>query len=200
MLDTSSELVKSSMQYHETIKVPADRVGVIVGRNGRVRKRIEELTHVKIEIDSSGIVTIVRLVDTEDPVLAWKARDIVRAMARGFSPKNALALVDDDMRLVVISLRETVGSSPAQLKRVAGRIIGENGRTRRLIEQITEARISVYGKTVALIGTDPGLDYAQRAVDMLIKGAPHGAVYSQLERMRREMNRQRAELWEQTDL
>ncbi len=188
------------MQYHETIKVPSERIGVIVGRNGRVRKRIEELTNVKIDVDSTGIVTIIRSVDTEDPVLAWKARDIVRAMARGFSPKNAFALVDDDTRLVVISLRESVGTSPTQLKRVAGRIIGENGRTRRLIEQITETKLSVYGKTVSLIGSDPGLDYAQRAVDMLVKGAPHGAVYSQLERMRREMNRQRAELWEPTDL
>jgi ribosomal RNA assembly protein len=188
------------MQYQETIKVPSDRVGVIVGRNGRVRKRIEQLTNVKIDIDSAGVVTIIRSVDAEDPVLAWKAKDIVRAMARGFSPKRALSLVDEDMRLIVISLRDIVGSSPSQLKRVAGRIIGENGRTRRLIEQITETKVSVYGKTVSLIGTDPGLDYAQRAIDMLIQGAPHGAVYSQLERMRREMNRQRAELWEPTDL
>lgn len=188
------------MQYRETIKVPSERVGVIVGRNGRVRKRIEELTNVKIDVDSAGVVTIIRSADTDDPVLAWKAKDIVRAMARGFSPKRALFLVDEDMRLVVISLRDIVGSSPSQLKRVAGRIIGENGRTRRLIEQITETKISVYGKTVSLIGTNPGLDYAQRAVDMLIQGAPHGVVYSQLERMRRDMNRQRAELWEPTDL
>jgi len=188
------------MLYRETIRVPEERVGVIVGRNGKVRRRVEQLANVKIDVNSEGIVTITAPENTEDPVLAWKARDIIRAMARGFSPKNALSLIDDDMRLLVISLREVVGSSQSQMKRVAGRIIGENGRTRRVIEQTTETKISVYGKTVSIIGLDPGLDYARRAVDMLIAGAPHSAVYSRLEKMRRDMNRQQAELWEDTDL
>jgi len=188
------------MLYHETVKVPLDRIGVIVGRNGKVRKRVEKLANVKIDVNSEGIVTITAPEETEDPVLAWKARDIIRAMARGFSPKNALSLIDDDMQLIVVSLRDVVGSSPNQMKRVAGRIIGENGRTRRVIEQTTETKISVYGKTVSIIGMSPGLDYARRALDMLIAGAPHSAVYSRLEKMRRDMNRQRTELWEDTDL
>jgi ribosomal RNA assembly protein len=188
------------MLYHETVKVPLDRIGVIVGRNGKVRRRVEKLANVKIDVDSEGVVTITAPESTEDPVLAWKARDMIRAMARGFSPKNALSLIDDDMQLIVVSLRDVVGSSPNQMKRVAGRIIGENGRTRRVIEQTTETKISVYGKTVSLIGMSPGLDYARRALDMLIAGAPHSAVYSRLEKMRRAMNRQRAELWEDTDL
>lgn len=175
-------------------------MGVIVGRNGRVRRRVEQLANVKIEVNSEGVVTITAPEKTEDPVLAWKARDIIRAMARGFSPKNALTLIDDDMQLIVISLRDVVGSSQSQMKRVAGRIIGENGRTRRVIEQTTETKISIYGKTVSIIGMSPGLDYARRAIDMLVAGAPHSAVYSRLEKMRRDMNRQRAELWEDTDL
>ena len=188
------------MAFQETIRVPADRIGVIVGRNGKVRRRIEQLTNVKLNIDSEGAVTISNPKATEDPVLAWKARDIVRAIARGFSPQNALSLVDEDMMLIIISLREIVGTSPSQLKRVSGRIIGESGRTRRVIEQVTETKITIYGRTVGIIGMNPGLDYARRAVDMLISGAPHGAVYSRLERMRRDMNRQKSELWEDTDL
>ncbi len=188
------------VSFKETIRVPIDRVGVLVGRNGRVRKRIEQLTNVTLDVDPEGIVTISNPVVSEDPILAWKARDIVRAIARGFSPKNALTLIDEDMMLLVISLREAVGTSPNQLKRVSGRIIGENGRTRRAIEQITGTKVTIYGRTVSIIGMNPGLDYARRAIDMLISGAPHSAVYSRLERMRREMNRQEAELWETTDL
>ncbi len=173
-----------------------ERLGVIVGRNGRVRKRVEKLTNTKLDISSEGMVTITSPESSEDPVLAWKARDIVRAMARGFSPKKALNLIDEETRLIVISLREMVGNSSSQLKRVSGRIIGENGRTRRVIEQTAGVYISIYGKTVALIGMDPGLDYATRAVTMLIDGAPHSAVYKYLEKSRRRMNRQEAELWE----
>ena len=188
------------MAFQETIRVPVERVGVIVGRNGKVRRRIEKLTNVKLDIDSEGSVTIKSPMNSKDPVLAWKARDIVRAIARGFSPKNALSLVDEDMMLIIISLRESVGTSANQLKRVAGRIIGENGRTRRVIEQVTETKITIYGRTVSIIGMNPGLDYARKAVEMLITGSPHGAVYTRLERMRRDMNRQSAELWEDTDL
>jgi len=188
------------MAFQETIKIPVDRVGVIVGRNGKVRKRIEELTNVKLDINPEGTVTMSSRGESEDPVLAWKARDIVRAIARGFSPKNAFTLIDEDMMLLVISLRDAVGSSPNQLRRVAGRIIGERGRTRRVIEQITGTKVTVYGRTVSIIGYNPGLDYARRAIEMLISGAPHSAVYSQLERMRQEMNRQQSELWEDTNL
>ena len=69
------------MAFQETIRVPADRVGVIVGRNGKVRKHIEKLTNVKLDIDSEGAVTISSPTVTDDPVLAWKARYIVRAIA-----------------------------------------------------------------------------------------------------------------------
>lgn len=188
------------MAFQETIKVPSDRVGVIVGRNGKVRKRIEELTNVKLNITPEGIVTISSTGESKDPVLAWKARDIVRAIARGFNPKVAFTLIDEDMMLLVISLRDVVGSSQNQVKRVAGRIIGERGRTRKVIEQITGTKVTVYGRTVSIIGTNPGMDNARKAIDMLISGAPHSTVYSQLERMRREMNRQYSELWDETDL
>ncbi len=181
----------------ETVRVPSDRVGVIVGRNGRVKRRIEKLTNTRIEVNPEGIVTITSPENTEDPILIWKARDMVRAIARGFSPSRALTLIDEDARLIIISLRDVVGTSPNQLKRVAGRLIGENGRTRRVIEQITETKISVYGRTVSIIGVDPGLEYAQRAIQMLISGAPHSAVYSRLERMRQELHRYRSELWEE---
>lgn len=188
------------MYFHETIRVPSERIGVIVGKNGRVRRRVEKLTNTKIEVSSrEGAVTITTPPDeeNENPILAWKARDIIRAMARGFSPKKALTLIEEDYRLIIISLRDLVGTSPSQIKRVAGRIIGENGRTRKFIEQTTDVLVSVYGKTVSLIGVNPGLDYARRAVTMLIDGAPHSSVYKYLERARREINRYEAELWEQ---
>lgn len=186
------------MSYGETsVRVPADRLGAIVGKDGRVRRRVEKLTNTKIDVNSEGLVTITSPQKTEDPVLAWKAKDMIRAMARGFSPSNALTLINEDSRLIVVSLREFVGTSPTQLKRVSGRIIGESGRTRRVIEEITESLVSVYGHTVSIIGEDPGLGYASRAISMIIGGAPHSAVYKFLEKSRRDMNRARAELWDE---
>ncbi|NWF96397.1 MAG: RNA-processing protein [Candidatus Thorarchaeota archaeon] len=185
------------MMHIETLRIPTERVGVIIGRNGRVKKRIESLTNVILEIDHEGLVIIRSPPDTEDPVLLWKARDIVHAIGRGFSPHNALTLIDEDARLVVMSLKENAGSSPSHIKRISGRLIGERGRARRVIEEITGVKVSVYGHTASIIGVDPGLEYATRAIEMLIQGAPHPAVYGYLEKMRREITRASVELWEQ---
>ncbi|MGV9169238.1 MAG: KH domain-containing protein [Promethearchaeia archaeon] len=187
------------MLFQETIKVPRDRIGVIVGRDGKIKKRLEDMTNVDVEISDEGVVKLTGHEDSQNPVLAWKARNIIRAMARGFSPENAFTLMDDDARLVVISLRDIVGSSPRQIRRVAGRIIGEDGKTRKIIEQTTETIVSVYGYTVSIIGYYPGLDYARKAINLLISGAPHSSVYSRLESMRRDLNRYKAQIWEESD-
>jgi ribosomal RNA assembly protein len=187
------------MLFRESVKVPRDRIGVIIGQDGKVKSRLENMTNVDVEISEEGVVTLTGRKDSEDPVLAWKARNIIRAMARGFSPRNAFTLMDDDARIVIISLRDIVGSSPRQIRRVAGRIIGEDGKTRKIIEQTTETMISVYGYTVSIIGYYPGLDYARKAIDMLISGAPHSSVYSRLESMRRDLNRYKAQIWENSE-
>jgi ribosomal RNA assembly protein len=86
-----------------------------------------------------------------------------------------------------------VGDSPADLKRIKGRIIGKNGKTREVIEQMTGARLSVYGKTIGIIGDAEQIATVRSAIDMLIDGAPHGAVYGYLEKRRRELKRSQLE-------
>jgi ribosomal RNA assembly protein len=51
---------------------------------------------------------------------------------------------------------------------------------------MTDCEISVFGKTVALIGLPEQLKVARNAIDMLIQGLPHDVVYGYLERKRRE--------------
>ena len=63
-----------------------------------------------------------------------------------------------------------MADSPKQLDRLRGRIIGKDGRAREQIEDMTDVEISVFGKTVALIGYPEQLKTARAAVDMLIEG------------------------------
>jgi ribosomal RNA assembly protein len=67
------------------------------------------------------------------------------------------------------------------------RVIGTKGKTRRLFEELTGAYMSVYGNTVALIGDTFQLDIAMRALDMLLSGSEHSAVYRFLEGKRAEI-------------
>jgi len=173
------------MQEH--IKVPQDRIGAIIGVEGNIKKIIEEKTGATVDVDSeSGTVVI----ESEaDAFKAMKASEVIKAVARGFSPEKALRLLEnEDLVLDVIDL-STLTDSPADLKRLKGRIIGRNGKTREVIEQMTGARVSVYGKTISIIGDSEQLATVREALNMLIDGAPHGAVYGFLEKRRRELKR-----------
>ena len=70
--------------------------------------------------------------------------------------------------------------------RVRGRVIGTNGKSRKKLEELTETRISIYGKTVGIIGQIEKVDLAKKAIENLLNGSPHTKVYSKLERNKKE--------------
>ncbi|MFO8109629.1 MAG: hypothetical protein R6U17_03770 [Thermoplasmata archaeon] len=72
------------------------------------------------------------------------------------------------------------------------RLIGKNGRTRELIEELSECYVSIYGNTVSLIGTPTELSIARRAVQMILEGSEHSTVYSYLESKRMDIKRKKA--------
>lgn len=135
--------------------------------------------------------------NAQDPSLLFRAKEVITAIGRGFSPERAFRLLkSEDTMLNVIDLRQIVGKSPAGIQRLKGRIIGREGKTRRIIEELTEADISVYGHTVSIIGNFDQTDAAREAILMLIKGSQHSTVYRFLQRKRQKLKRKKLELWE----
>lgn len=167
------------------VKVPQDRIGILIGEGGATMREIEERAEVRLDIDSE--TGSVRIEETGDPVTALSAPDIVRAIGRGFSPESALSLLDDDLRMFdLIDLTDHTRNDN-DLTRQKGRIIGEDGRTRELMEELSGADVVVYGSTVGIIGQPEEVEVVRRAVGMLLEGAPHGSVYSFLERKHNEL-------------
>ena len=115
-----------------------------------------------------------------------KVSDLVRAVGRGFSPQRAFKLLRDDCFLAVINIQDYVGKSPSHLRRMRARVIGAGGKTRRIIEELSETELSIYGNTVSAIGDARSLEFARTAIDMLLCGSEHSAVYAYLEHSRRE--------------
>ncbi|MDK2983401.1 MAG: ribosomal assembly protein [Thermococcaceae archaeon] len=176
-------------EQEEFVRIPKERIGVVIGKKGETKKKIEEATKTKIEIDSrTGEVFITSTEKTDDPLAVWKARDIVLAIGRGFSPERAFRLLNEGEILEVVDLTDVVvGNEKNALPRVRGRIIGRKGRTREIIEEMSGADISVYGKTVAIIGNPIQVQIAKTAVEKLAKGSPHGTVYKYLERRKKDL-------------
>jgi ribosomal RNA assembly protein len=180
----------------QNVKVPRDRVGALIGKDGKVKDKIEKSCGVKLEIDSEyGDVTIRNAAKPEE-MLPFKAVEIVTAIAKGFSPQRADRLLDEEAMLYVQDLREFTGKSNNALERIKGRIIGVDGKARKIMEQLSGAYISVYGHSVAMIGSSEEIRLANEAVTMLAKGSMHKSVYNMLQEARRRAKLERVKLWE----
>ena len=174
-----------------TVAVPAERVAVLIGKKGEVKSRIEKKLGVKLLVSKDGRVKI----SSEDPCSEWDAQDVVKAMGRGFKPEKAFKLFSQKYSLKIVNLKELFGSEKA-IKRIKGRIIGEDGKSRRMIEETSGADLCVYGSTVSIIGDIEELELASEAVSLLIQGAKHGRVFKTLEQKRRALKEERGKLWQ----
>ncbi|MDO8339528.1 MAG: KH domain-containing protein [Candidatus Burarchaeum sp.] len=174
----------------QLVNIPEERVGVLVGEKGKDKRKLEKLCRCKLKVSEEGEVEV----KAKDPLDEWRAKDVVLAIGRGFAPERALKLTDEDYYLKIMDLR-ILFDSDNELARVKGRVIGEQGRTRLIIEQCSDADVCVYGHTVAIIGLVDEVALAEQAIGMLIEGAMHSTVYKFLERGRRRLNDERRKLW-----
>ena len=90
---------------------------------------------------------------------------------------------DPDFSLQIID----IPGDEKSLERIRSRIIGRNGRTREIIEEMTGVKVSVYGKTISIIGKYKNIKIAKEAIDKLIRGSMHSVVYAFLEKSHREL-------------
>lgn len=179
---TYEKLIGDYLVSTNYLKIPQKRVGVLIGSNGEIKRKIENLTQTTLDIDSSeGTITISPKEDMEDPLGVWKTNNIIKAIGRGFSPELAFKLNEDDIYLEVIKLSDYLGKSKKALSRYKGRIIGRDGKTRDTIIKMGEVSLVVYGKTVSIIGTIENVLIAKEAVEMILNGSRHKSVYSFLE-------------------
>jgi len=185
------------LSFQRTLKLPQDRIGVLVGKTGVIKSEIERRCGITLFIDSkTGEVKIDsgRDIAQSQP---FKAVEIVTAIGKGFSPQRAFKLLEEDVVLTMVDLRDYAGKSNSSLKRIKGRIIGLGGKGRRIIEELTGTYISIFGHTTSVIGRVDEVKLAIEAVDMLASGSIHKTVYNLLQREKRKAKMDRMKLWEE---
>ncbi len=165
------------MYYMQYLKIPGERVAVLIGAGGSVKREIENKTSTQITVED-GDVSI-----DGDGMGEATARDVVLAIGRGFNPEVAFRLFNEEKVLEIIYFKEFI-QSEKELARKKGRIIGRKGKTRKVIENLTDTNISVYGKSAGVIGRYDNVQSAKEAMLMLIQGSRHSSVYALLEKSR----------------
>jgi len=188
------------LSFEKLIRIPTDRIGVLIGKSGEVKSKIENACSVKIEIDSDSGETLIKTFGSVENIQPFKAMEIIIAIGRGFSPHVAMKLLKGENTLHVIDLREFAGKSTAQVERIKGRIIGESGKARKNMEKLSGTNITVYGRTVSIIGDTTKLKVAVDAISSISSGSMHGTVYKKLEAARRRDKLEKLKLWEDQDV
>jgi ribosomal RNA assembly protein len=170
-------------------KVPIERIGVLIGHNGETKKLLEERSGLQITIDSKLGEVVIDEHDVGDPLMVIKIENIIKAIGRGFSPQNSIRLMDDDADFFVFDLYDYVGKKEVHVKRLKSRVIGKEGKTKRVLEDLTDSKISVYGHTVSIISELGRMNILKKAMDMLLTGSKHATVYRFVETQMKELKR-----------
>jgi len=171
-------------EYMYELKIPKEMVAVLIGIGGNVKNQIEDATKTRINVKSDEGDVFIR---GEDSILLYSAREIIKAIGRGFNPEIAMLLLKQEYALEMVNLREMIDEQ--HMMRLKGRVIGAEGKARKNIEFLTETYISIYGKTIGIIGESANVSVARRAIETLISGSNHATVYKWLEKNRRDLKR-----------
>jgi ribosomal RNA assembly protein len=185
--DTTPEqpTAKDDLEFSYELKIPKDRVAVLIGPKGKTKRELQSYTKTSIKVDSKeGDV----ILTGKDSLSLYALREVVRAIGRGFNPEIAVLLLKQDYVLEVIPMMDFARSKNDNI-RLRGRVIGADGKARTTIEKLTDTLIVVYGKTVAIIGTTEQALLARRACESLLEGGLHANVYRWLENNRRQMKK-----------
>ena len=130
-------------------RVPMDRVAVLIGAKGATAKSLRLAAGCKsfnIDSDTGDVEVVWGEPGTYDPVKAMKLPDVIKAIARGMAPKAAIRLLEDDHFFELVDIRSFVGKRSNQQRRIRARIIGSQGKIRKLIENLTDTQITDAGR------------------------------------------------------
>lgn len=166
------------MPTTEYLKIPLDRVGPLIGKNGRVKKEIETLTGTLLYIDSKdGTIAISPSENMKDPFGVSRTYDIINSIGKGFAPETAFKLNDDDFYLEVIELESYVDASKKELDKQTRKIIGKKGIVINNISKMTDISIKIYNNEISLIGNFENVMMGKKAIVMLLNGSKLRSVY-----------------------
>jgi len=157
------------------LRIPDERVGVLIGEDGATLNEIEELTQTDLTVEDGEVE-----IDGDDPLDELRAVNIVKAIGRGFNPKKAFRLLEENAGIAIIDVTRFAGTDNSK-KRLKGRVIGREGEAKQHIENTTDTELAIYGKTVSILGPVSHVEVAKKAVEMLLEGRSHATAWRYIE-------------------
>lgn len=146
-----------------------------LGKIRQNKKKLEKELNIKISFENECVCAEGESIDE------YKAVQVIEAINLGFRLGEALILKDDDFILEKINIKDI---SKGNLARVRARVIGSRGKTKELIENLSDCCISIKDNRIGIIGRAEDIKKTIHALESLVQGAKQGNVYAFLEKQR----------------
>ena len=147
-----------------------------VGKILQNKKKLEQT--LKVKITNKGKIIFVEGKAEQEYI----AIQVIEAINLGFTSQQALLLQDEDFIFEKINIKDL--TKRHDLERIRGRIIGTRGKTKEIIQNLSDCFISLHNNTVGIIGRAEDIEKAMQALTSIIQGSKQSKVYSYLERER----------------
>ncbi len=159
----------------EQILIPKERIKHISRKIREISKKL----NCKVRITNGNNVVI-----DGEPYDEYNAKNVIQALATGFGFEIALKLLQESYFFKYVDMKDMI-KNKSHLKLIKARIIGEEGRTKEHIEEVSNVYLSISGNILGIIGTIEDIGIATSAIEVLLGGGTHKKAYRLMELARR---------------
>lgn len=159
------------------ILIPEERLRILK-RDRKWEKDLKKYFDVKIHLNEEIEI------EGEDPFAVIRTKEIFKAFGRGFKFEIALDLVDENYFLETLDVKDYAGKSKKRQVALKGRVIGSEGKMKKILEKYAGVKVVIYGKTISIIGKWVNVRKAKVAIERLLSGAEHSGVTAFLKSLR----------------
>lgn len=133
------------------------------------KKRLEKILNVKITNKARDVFI---QGESEDEYFAEK---VIDALNFGFPFSVAILIKKEDLIFEIINIKDY--TKRKDLNRIRARIIGKNGKTLQILNQLTDCNFELKDNEVGIIGHPEEIKKGQESIISLIRGAKQSNVY-----------------------
>ena len=159
-------------------------LGRVLSHEGKNIKALEKELGIKISV-KKGKCEADFLIQGKNSVREYIVSEILEALAVGFDLDIAMLLKDEDYVFKKVELKKYVHGG--RLEVVKGRIVGAQGKSKRVIQSLSECFLCLCDNHVSIIGQAENVELASRAIESLIRGSKHANVFKALEEGRKTL-------------